>query len=72
MALEFHCVVKDSADAYDFRGYPEEDEVPRALDNAVFGPCAIATVPQMIAADLGAEFGTGNAAYPLGIGGNVA
>ena len=72
MVFEFHHVVKDTADADDVSGCPVEDDVARALDNAVFGPRAVATVAQMIAAGPGAEFGAGNAAYTLGISSNVA
>ncbi len=45
MACEFHHVVKDAANADEFTGYSIEREVARALDNAVFGARAVATIP---------------------------
>jgi hypothetical protein len=44
MACKFHHVVKYSANADEFTGYPIGHEVARALDNAVFGVAGFNTL----------------------------
>jgi hypothetical protein len=72
MAFEFHHLMKNAANTNHVGGSLVKQEMTRALDNAVIGPCTVATVPQMIAADVVAKFGAGNTAYSHGIVSDVA
>jgi len=61
MPFEFHHVMKNAANANYVDGSAVKQQVSRTVDDAVISPCTIATVPQMVAADMIAKFGAGNA-----------
>ncbi|MBZ9768484.1 MULTISPECIES: hypothetical protein [unclassified Mesorhizobium] len=72
MAPEFHRVVENAANSDDLKRHPVEQEMAWSQNNAVFGPCSIPTIAQVIAADIASQVRAGDAAHPFGIGSNVA
>jgi hypothetical protein len=72
MAFELHHVMKNAANTNRVGGSMVKQEMKRALDNAVIGPRTVATVPQMIAADVVAKLGAGNTTCSHGIFSDVA
>ena len=72
MALKFHYVMENAADTNHVDVSLVKQEMTWAKDNTMIGSCTVATISQVIAPNIVAEFGAGNAANSHWVVGNVA